>query len=169
MRLRHLAIFALFLLLLWMAFGAPVPVRTVQPMKPDARIPTFQQSRADQAELERAYRAGHLSEAPRQHTLRVAVLNAGDRVQASPCDSAARESLRVAVAEFLSYQMEVSDKPPTETLVVDGRTVDARGFLNRNAAAVMRAAMASGIVPPSTPGFGGVFKDPSSGKRFACG
>lgn len=168
MRIRYLAIFGLGALFLWMSFGAPVAVPTMQPMRPDARVPTFQQSLSNKSELERALREGRLVEAPKQHKLRVAVLKAGDRVKASPCDPTAREALRAAVAEFLSYQLEVQDKPPMETLVVDGRIIDARGFLNTDAAVVMRAAMAAGIVPANTPGFGATFKDASSGERFAC-
>ena len=168
MRIRYLAIFALLVLFLWMSFGAPVPVRTLEPMKSDDRIPTFQQSLANKYELQRALRDGRLVEVPRQHALRVAVLDAGDKVKASPCDPSAREVLRAAVAGFLSYQIEVQDKPPMETLAVDGRTIDARGFLNSEAARVMRAAMAAGIVPANTPGFSATFKDPTSGADFAC-
>jgi hypothetical protein len=168
MRIRYLAIFALLLLFLWLSFGAPVPVGTLEPMKADARIPTFQESLANKSELERALRDGRLVEAPRQHALRVAVLDAGDRVQAAPCDPNAREVLRASVAEFLSYQIKIQDQPPAETLAVDGRIIEARGFFNSEAASVMRSAMAAGIVPPNTPGFGGTFKNPTSGERYAC-
>src|SRR5438105_2043636 len=107
MRIRYFAVLALGLLLLWMTFGAPVPERKIEPMKPDARIPTFQQSLANKSELERAYRDGRLTEVPKQHALRVAVLNAGDKVEASPCDPQAREALRGAVTSFLSYQIAI--------------------------------------------------------------
>ena len=168
MRLRYLAIFALFALFLWLSFGAPVPMASMEPMKPDARIPTFQQSVANKSELQRALRDGRLVEMPKQHTLRIAVLDAGDRVAASPCDPKGREALRLAVAEFLSYQMQIQDKSPAETLVVDGRTIDARGFLNSGAGAVTQGAIAAGIVTESTPGVAGMFRNASAGERFAC-
>ncbi len=167
MRIRYFAIFGLGAFVLWMSFGAPLPVRTIQTPKPGAHVPTFQESLANRSELERALRNGRLVEAPRQHALRVAVLNAGDKVAAAPCNPAVREALRAAATAFLSYQLEIRDKPPLETLVVDGRTIDARGFFNTDAASVMRSAMAAGMVPANTPGFGATFKEPS-GERFTC-
>jgi hypothetical protein len=168
MRIRYLALLGLGALLLWMSFGAPLPKWTTQGPKPGAHVPTFQEGLANRYELERALRNGQLAEAPRQHALRVAVLNAGDRVAAAPCSPTAREALRAAATEFLSYQLEIRDKPPLETLFVDGRTINARGFFNTDAASVMRSAMAAGIVPANTPGFGATFKKPSSGERFTC-
>src|SRR3954451_268254 len=131
MRFRYLAILALCGLFVWFFYGAIVPVPKMEPMKPDPRIPTFQQSLADGAELERAQAQGRLVEAPRQHDLRTALLRAAERVDGSPCDQAGRESLRVAATEFLAYQLKVNNSAPEETLVVDGRTIDARGLLNK--------------------------------------
>src|SRR5436853_4920444 len=168
MRIRYFAVLALAGLLVWFFYGAPVPVQKIEPMKPDPRIPTFQQSFADGAELERAQREGRLVEQPKQHALRAAVLNAAQRVDGSPCDGAARESLRLAATGFLSYQMQLRDDAPTETLVADGRTIDARGFLNKDAADALRAAIAAGIMPPETPGFNAVFRKPTPRGRFVC-
>src|SRR5262245_46787907 len=81
MRVRFLAIVGLGAIFLWMSVGAPVPQLSVASMKPDARIPTFEQSRADQVELEQAVRGGRLVESPRQHALRATVLQAGERVE----------------------------------------------------------------------------------------
>src|SRR5947207_12483944 len=61
MRLRYLAVFALFALFLWLSFGAPIPMASMEPMKPDARIPTFQQSVANKSELQQRSEE-HMSE-----------------------------------------------------------------------------------------------------------
>ena len=166
MRLRYLALLGLGGFLLWMSFGSPVPGARIAPMQPDARIPTFQESVANRAELERAQRNGQLAEEPKQRALRGAVINAAARVDASPCDEQGRAALRVAVADFMTYQREIQDKPPAETLVVDGRTIDARGFLNHDAAVASRAAMAAGILPVAAPG--GRRAAPGPEGRFVC-
>jgi|SRR3954453_14767248 hypothetical protein len=168
MRLRYLAILALFGLLVWFFYGAVVPVPKVEPMKPDPRIPTFKQSLADGAELERAQAQGRLIEAPRQHELRTALLRAAERTDDLPCDQAARETLRITATKFLAHQMKVQDSAPDEKLVVDGRTIDARGFLNKDAATALRAAIAAQIVPPNTPGANAIFRQPTQGGRFVC-
>jgi hypothetical protein len=163
MRLRYVALFALGLFGLWMSYRAPVPGMKMEPMKPDARVPTFQQSLANHGELERAQRNGQLAEQPKQHALRQAVLEAGHRVDASRCDEKARTALAQAIGDFVAYQLAVADKPPTEFLVVDGRTIDARGFLNGDATEVAREARSAGIVK-SVP----FMNSAQNAERFVC-
>jgi hypothetical protein len=77
---------------------------------------------------------------------RQAVITAGRKVDANPCDKEAREELRKAVVAFFKANMSAADKKPTETMVVDGRVVDARGQLNREAADIMTMAFADGTL-----------------------
>src|SRR5438046_10603419 len=60
MRLRYLAVFALFALFLWLSFGAPVPMASMEPMRAVARMPTFQQSVVDERKLLEAESEGRL-------------------------------------------------------------------------------------------------------------
>lgn len=130
----------------WFVAGGPVPIVALRPLTPSASVPTFQQSLSDDRALQGAHADGKLVEDPAMRARRAAVIAAGQKVDANPCDKAAREELRVAVVAFFKANMSASDKKPVETMVVDGRVVDARGFLNGRATDVMTMAFADGIL-----------------------
>jgi len=131
----------------WMSYGGPVPGMKMQPMKPDARIPSFQERMADNAALENAQRAGRLNESPKQHEMRAVVLAAASDVKSSPCDESRRARLRQALNDFIAYQRQIEDNnPPLEAYQFDGRTIDARSFLNQEVSQVWREASGAGVM-----------------------
>ena len=170
MRIGIIAAFALGAVVLWTYItsgpeGGPGAAQLER--MPPTSTKTFasvQQSLAGERELERAQRDGRLIEAPKQHALRAAVVGAADRVDASPCDKQARESLRAAVVEFENYQDQIEAKPSAETAMVDGRIVDARDFLNKKAIEISKAARVAGVVPTS----GLLFGQGRADNRFQC-
>lgn len=144
-------------------------------LTPSAQVPTFEQSRADSRVLEAAASSGTLREDPGRRELRQAVLTAGNRLENSPCDKTVQLALRKATSELMANLIRTRDEP-IETYTIDGRVVNATGFLNTAAITVMREAQSSGVLrpgdmrgkpvapdaplpPPSEDGFAG---------RYAC-
>lgn len=145
MRIRYVAIACLFGFVIWIAFQAPIPGMQIKSMQPDARVPTFQQALANNAALGQAQQSGQLTEDPRLRDLRRAVLDAAGHVTDFPCDAKWRDKLAHAIADFWAYNRKIMDDPPTEAMTVDGRTVDARGYLNTEANEATNAAFNAGI------------------------
>jgi hypothetical protein len=134
----------------WFATGGPTPGVQVRPLTPNPEIPTFQESvkrseRNEQAFAEAAAQGG-LVEDPAMRARRQAVITAARKLDVNPCDKDAREELRKAVVAFFRANMSASDKKPVETMVVDGRVVDARGHFNREATDIMTMAFADGTL-----------------------
>jgi hypothetical protein len=99
----------------------------------------YEDSVENRAELERVMAAGHIHEDPERHRLRQAVLDAGSRLQSSPCDPAVKPALVAAVTALLS-NMYKTDGEPVEMVTLDGKEIDATTFLNYEAAQVIRDA-----------------------------
>jgi hypothetical protein len=134
----------------WFIAGGPAPGVRMKPLTADPNLPTFQESVRQSRRSEQAFadaaRNGEIAEDPAMRARRQAVIAAGQKVDVNPCDMQAREELTQAVRAFLKANMSASDKKPTETMVVDGRVVDARGHLNRKAGEVMDMAFADGTI-----------------------
>ena len=172
MRAGFIAIAVLGAASLWITYGTraardgaeaaakPSPISTTVPTS----FADVRQGGGRRDELDRARRDGRLKEAPKQQALRAAVVSAANRVDAAPCDKQAREALGMAVTEFLTSQSQIDDKPASETAMIDGRVIDARTFLNKEAAEISKAARAAGIVSTS----GAMFGQASGGSRFLC-
>jgi hypothetical protein len=132
-------------LVVWAACGAPMPSFFERQMSHER----VQQATADRAALVPAQREGRLAEDPTQHALRTAVLDAGKALEAATCDPERQAALREAVNRMTRFERENARRdPPLEVLVVDGRTIDARSFLNRAADAVRADAGRAGIMNP---------------------
>lgn len=93
----------------------------------------------NRAELERAMAAGRIHEDPERRRLRQAVLDAGARLQASPCSPAVKPVLVAAVTALLSNMYETDDQP-VEMVTIGGKEIDATAFLNDEAGQVIRDA-----------------------------
>jgi hypothetical protein len=134
----------------WFIAGGPAPGVRVRPLTADPNLPTFQESVRQSERREKAYAEaaanGEMVEDPAMRARRQAVIAAGQKVDANPCDMDARAELTKAVQALFKANMSASDKKPTETMVVDGRVVDARGHLNREATDVMTMAFADGTI-----------------------
>ncbi len=137
-----------FALIIWACAGAPVPAEMMPPPRPDPEIPVLEQAMQDRLGLQQAQAEGRLPENWRRRELRQAVLDAARRLEAAPCDAAAREELRRAILALLALLMATADKP-VETLALDGRIIDASSFLNAPAATVMREAAVAGVISPA--------------------
>jgi hypothetical protein len=134
----------------WFIAGGPAPGVKMRPLTPDPNLPTFQESVRQSQRSEKAYAEaaanGEIVEDPAMRARRQAVITAGKKVDTNPCDMDAREELRKAVLAFFKANMSAGDKKPTETMTVDGRVVDARGHLNREASDIMTMAFADGTL-----------------------
>lgn len=172
MRIRYVAIVCLFGFVIWMAFQAPIPGVQVKQVQPDARVPTFQQAVANNAALGQAQQNGQLTEDSRLRDLRRALLDAAGHVNDFPCDAKWRDRLAHAIADFWAYNRKIMDDPPTETMIVDGRTVDARGYLNTEANDAANDAFNAGIAHLRRGvvqvGPGSNTTTPITGSRFVC-
>jgi hypothetical protein len=127
----------------------------VVPVKPDPRIPTFDQQMAarkeavrqgtdERARLRNALAAGKLHEDPQRHSIRQAVLEAADRVVASPCDTQQRQALKVAFIAFL-HQMGATHGDPAEVVALDDGTVlDGANYYNGAVMDAMQRATQKG-------------------------
>lgn len=102
-----------------------------EPMKPDPRLPTF-------AEVNDRPRPAPVPESAEHKQIRQAMLNAANRLENSPCDKSLRQPLRTAVSAYI--------KAPRED-VPGGSDEDQR---------IVRDALAAGILQPTDifPGFG---------------
>ena len=113
--------------------------------KPALKPASVTQTRNNMAALEEAQAAGLLIEDTHRHELRQAVLDAGRRVGAAPCDDAAKDQLRHALDALLGHLRDTMDKA-VETVAIDGRVIDASPVLNAAARAVWQDAAAAGIM-----------------------
>ena len=135
-------------LIVWATAGAPVPAEMLPPPQPDPDIPVLERAMQDRLGLQQAQAEGRLPENWRRHELRQAVLDAARRLEAAPCDAAARDELRRAIMALLALLTATADTP-VETFALDGRIIDASSFLNAPAAAVMREAAMAGVISPT--------------------
>jgi hypothetical protein len=78
----------------------------------------------DHQAVENAVGAGRLHEDPERHALRQKVLNAANRVDASPCDTRQRQVLSEAFDAY-QHHMQATADDRVETLTLsDGRVLD---------------------------------------------
>ncbi len=147
----------------WVIAGGGEPSADApQAAAASAQIPTVRQSMSDAEMLARAAATGRLNEDPQRRQLRRSVLSAADRLAASPCEERLKQALREAVAALLANLQQTRDRP-VETLDVDGRALDASGFLNRPVTDVISEAETADVMTP-----GGSHGFQPRG-RLACG
>jgi hypothetical protein len=154
--MRNVFIGFLFLVAIWIGWGAPVPGVRVTEMKPDPSLPTFQPlttgetfHRTDRGLAADAEFAGRLTQDQTMRPLRERVVNAANRLEAFPCDAAAKRELRTAVSAFMKEQLRrIRAGKDSETVTVNGRTVDASAHLNREVAAITDDAVFQGVLQP---------------------
>jgi hypothetical protein len=85
----------------WLKSGAPIPVYTVSAPKPDARIPTFEESVENG--MRKHWEASKTSQSDGDKTrdgLRLAVLQAATAYQLSPCDKTMKANLVAALTAY---------------------------------------------------------------------
>jgi hypothetical protein len=112
---------------------------------PDPELWGFERTVDNPAVFERARAAGRLHEDPTRRRLRQAVLDAGSRLEFSPCDEQLKPPLRAAIDELLAEQRKTAGQP-IETVTIDGEIVDASAFLSKPAAGVIREAKDGGLL-----------------------
>jgi hypothetical protein len=98
--MRNVFIGFLFLVAIWIGWGAPVPGVRLSQMQPDPSLPTFQPVTKGDDSFERAPQNDRVVEDPTIRRLNERVVNAAHRLEAFPCDAAARRELRAAVAAY---------------------------------------------------------------------
>ena len=97
-----------------------------EPMKPDARLPTF----TEMNDPSRAHPAVSVPKSADRKQIQQAVLNAASRLQNSPCDKSLRQALRTAIAAYIKARREDDPRAPDEDQQI------------------VREASAAGILPP---------------------
>lgn len=178
MRMRYLLIVVAALgLVVWVSLRMPIPGIKMQPVQPNPTIHTFQQAVAEHKQMDLAASYGAMSEDPKLHAMRKAVLEAA-QVDAFPCSARWRGRLAEALRDFSDFYRDRVGQPPLETRVIDGRAVDASGYLNQETNQVLQAAMLAGVVHRTTTGYievpdpeapvGPALRSASVGDRFVC-
>jgi hypothetical protein len=198
MRVRYVGIAALFALVIWVALKAPIPGMMLEPLQPSPAVPTsqnesigpappgqatvgvpnFQQTLADNKQMDLANSYNAITEDPKMHAMRQAILEAAQQADAFPCSAKNRNRLAEAVKDFWDYNRTRVGQPPTETMMVNGHVVDAGGYLNRDASDAAKAAMLAGVVHTTSTGqmlipdpyapVGPSLRSASEGGRFVC-
>ena len=95
----------------------------------------------DREAVQNAVGAGKLQEDPRRRALRQAVLNAANRVEASPCDTRQRSALSSAFDAYRRH-MAATTEDRVETLTLpDGRVIDVSHHFDEPLDNAMRYAL----------------------------
>ena len=95
----------------------------------------------DREAVQNAVGAGKLQEDPRRRALRQAVLNAANRVEASPCDTRQRSTLSSAFDAYRRH-MAATTEDRVETLTLpDGRVIDVSHHFDEPVGDAMRYAL----------------------------
>jgi hypothetical protein len=134
------------------------------PVKPDSRVPTFEQALADREALKDAAESGRLREDPQRRALRQAILRAADREEASPCDNRLRQALGEAIAAFFT-NVTAAGSDSVETITVSNREINSSVYFNEQVRNVFHEAIAAHISIPGMPA-GRMESEPSG--RLAC-
>lgn len=100
----------------WIGFGAPVPLLTIDPSPPDPDLPTFEEAVAEH-ERQAGLAPPASAENPERRKLRQAVLHAARQLEVSPCNSNLRKRFVAAVKPFL----QSIENGPREVAMVNGR------------------------------------------------
>ena len=141
----------------WVIFGAPIPKFSVQPLTPSAKIPTFEKVQSQLAVLRQADKDGLLQQDPVREEQRLAVLEAFARLEKSPCDEGLRREYSKSLIPFLKSDIREADKPPVETFEIDGKVLNATGYLDGKALQTMYVAVYSGYLrSKDLPGAAGI-------------
>jgi hypothetical protein len=153
--MRNIFIGFLFLVAIWIGWGAPVPGVVVQPLTPSDRVPTYGQAMQDQAEIARAAQAGPLPEEESQRAMRQRIIDAARRLEDFPCDKTHRQELRAATVAYVKEQMRrVRSGKDGEFVNINGRNVDASAYFNRGIGDIIEEAIFDGVIRPSDLPFG---------------
>ena len=108
----------------WVSHGFRIPTLAVVPLKPDARIPTFEQSVAE--EQQRAWESSHTSQSdgdPQRDALRLAALQAANAYALSPCDGTMKANF---VAALTAYTQAWADMAGCKGMICsDDKKLDA--------------------------------------------
>jgi len=95
----------------------------------------------DREAVQNAVGAGKLQEDPRRRALRQAVLNAANRVEASPCDTRQRSALSSAFDAYRRH-LAATTEDRVETLTLpDGRVIDVSHHFDEPLDNAMRYAL----------------------------
>lgn len=114
--------------------------------QPSREPPTFAEAEWGLGQLERAQRDGRLREDAGRRELRQAVLRAGERLDQLPCDEFLRQDFAAAAIPFLRAAMTNRDRPPVETLRVEGKVLNATRFLDGQVTIRIERAVADGLL-----------------------
>lgn len=141
--MRSVFIVFLFLVVIWLGWGAP----HFSPMPPNPDLPTFGQAVKDGDDIERAAMAGRLPEDQSLRAMRQRVTDAAYRLEAFPCDAAARGELRTALATLTKEQIRRALRgKDSESVQINGRKVDASSFLNEETSKIFEEALFQGVL-----------------------
>jgi hypothetical protein len=138
-----IALFALaFIGISWASKGFPmIGVRAV-PMKPDARVPTFEQSVAKGLREEwEASKTAQGDGDPRREALRLAALQAANAFELSPCDATMKKNLVDALSAYAKAWTEMAGCKSGICSGDDHRIDKAAGAFSTPADMRVRAAL----------------------------
>ena len=126
-------------------FGFLVPravllVVTARPQQPQVIVQAGSEARDGEA-VQNAVGAGALHEDPRRRALRQAVLNAANRVEASPCDTQQRRLLSDVFDTYQRHMAATADDRVETLTLQDGRVIDVSHHFDEPVDDAMRYAL----------------------------
>ena len=148
--MRNVFIGFLFLVAIWIGWGAPVPGVRLSQMTPDPSLPTFQpvtkgDESFERASAERARGRRFDHSAP----LNQRVVNAAHRLEAFPCDAAARRELRTAVAAlFKEHIRRVRSGEADKAERKNGRRVRTAPLTDDDIDMIINDGVYQGVLQP---------------------
>jgi len=95
----------------------------------------------DREAVQNAVGAGKLQEDPRRRALRQAVLNAANRVEASPCDTRQRQVLSDVFDVYQRHMAATADHRVETLTLPDGRMIDVSHHFDEPVDDAMRYAL----------------------------
>ncbi len=136
----------------WIFLGNPASVFN-KPLKPSAKVPTFEGSMAINSVLRQASDDGLLQEDPVRQEQRQAVLDAYDQLKTDHCDRQVRDEYINAIKPFVRANIRSPNKVAKETreiekIEIDGKVLNTTGFLDSEATSTITEAVYSGYLAP---------------------
>ena len=173
---RNVFIGFLFLVAIWIGWGAPVPWLGITPMAPDPGLPTFQPVVEGEAGARRVPEREPPAEDPVLRRLDDRVVSAAHRLEAFPCDPAARRELRAAVSAMVKENLRRVRSGEAEKAEREGRRRARPASLDDDAIdVIITDAVHQRVLQPEDLGIFSLVKppfEPPSGfdtkGRFVC-
>ena len=146
--MRNIFIGFLFLVAIWIGWGAPVPGVRLTPMTPDPGLGTFQRVTQGETVVEHVPEREEPSEDQLLRRLNERVVNAAHRLEAFPCDAVARRELRMAVAALFKEHLRRVRSGKDERAEKSGSRTHAGSLSDDSIDVIITDGVHQGVLQP---------------------